>query len=412
MQKRRLAVLFIDLDRFKPVNDAYGHHVGDELLRAVGERLTGVLRPGDTLARFYGDEFGILCEDLDRPAQISAIAARVDEALLRPFALPDVEVAITASIGVAFTGRGNAAPEQLLRDADHAMYRKKRQSVETRQLFDLRELHLAEDQDRLRDALPGAAERGELHLDYQPIVRAADGQLTAVEALLRWEHPGRGLVEPTVVIPLAEQSGLILEIGRWVLEQALSDLQHWQRHHSDELGMSVNMSAYQLMAAGFVDTIETVLGSTSVDPALVTLEVTESVFVRDGQRALFVLNDLKDLGVKLALDDFGTGYSSLGYLMRFPVDTIKIDRIFVAEVEQDPASHTIVAAFIALAHDLGMAVVSEGVETPEQHHELTHLGCDWCQGFYFARPMSASSLDTLIQRAPHGITRLPPLSNT
>jgi diguanylate cyclase (GGDEF)-like protein len=403
------AVLFIDLDHFKAVNDAHGHQAGDQLLRAVGERLTNVLRPDDTLARLYGDEFVILCEDLDRPSQINAIATRVDAALLQPFALSEVELSITASIGIAFTGRGNDAPEQLLHEADRAMYRTKRQSIETRQLFDLRELHLAEDQARLKNALPGACGRGELYLDYQPIVSAADGQLTAVEALLRWKHPSRGLISPTVVVPLAEQSGLILEIGRWVLQQAWSDRQRWHKNQTDHLGMSVNVSAYQLMSPGFADTVETVLNQTSTDPRLLTLEVTESIFVRDGQRALFVLNDLRDIGVKLALDDFGTGYSSLGYLKKFPVDIVKIDRTFVAEVQQDPASHTIVAAFIALAHNLGMTVVSEGVETAEQHHELSRLGCDSCQGFYFARPMPASSLDTLIQDRPSGDTHLPAL---
>jgi EAL domain-containing protein (putative c-di-GMP-specific phosphodiesterase class I) len=295
------------------------------------------------------------------------------------------------------------------------MYRTKRQGVETRQLVDLRDLHLAEDQSSLKHALPGAAERGELHLVYQPIVGAADGQLTGAEALLRWEYPGRGLVAPTVLIPLAERYGVIIEIGRWVLEQAWSDRQRWQADGADELTVSVNVSAHQLMAAGFADSVEALLTRTSTDPRLLTLEVTESIFVRDGKRALFVLNDLKDLGVRLALDDFGTGYSSLGYLMRFPVDILKVDRTFVAELGRDSASrtvvdsasHTIVAAFIQLAHDLGMTVVSEGVESAQQHHELTLLGCDSCQGFYFARPMSASSLDTLIQHPANGNTRLP-----
>jgi diguanylate cyclase (GGDEF)-like protein len=404
------AVFFIDLNRFKEVNDRYGHKVGDELLVAVGERLTGVLRPGDTLARLYGDEFVILCEDLDEPSQADVIVARVDAALIAPFVLSDSEVAITASIGIAFTGRGNDAPEQLLHDADRAMYRTKRQSVETRQVLDLRELHLAEDQASLKHALPGAAERGELYLAYQPIVSAA-GRLTGVEGLLRWKHPTRGVVPPAVLIPLAEQSGLIIEIGRWVLEQAWSDRHRWQPHQADDLGMSVNVSAHLLMAAGFADTVEAVLASTSTDPRLLTLEVTESVFLRDGKRALFVLNDLKDIGVKLALDDFGTGYSSFGYLMRFPVNIVKVDRTFVAELGRDSASHTIVAAFIQLAHDLGMTVVSEGVESTEQHLELVRLGCDSCQGFYFARPMPAAGLNALIRHPPNGHTDLPALTS-
>ena len=383
------AVFFVDLDRFKAVNDTYGHQVGDELLVAVAERLTGVLRPGDTLARLSGDEFVILCEDLDDPSQADAIVARVDAALARPFGLSGVEVRITASIGIAFTGRGNDAPEELLRDADLAMYRIKRERG-GRQLIDLRELHLAEDQDDLERALPGARARGELHLAYQPIVATVDGRLTGVEALLRWTHPSRGLVSPTVFIPLAEQSGQIVEIGQWVLEQAWSDQRRWQHRQSDRFAMSVNVSAHQFMSAGFADTVAAVLDTASTDPSLLTLEVTESVFVRDEERALVVLNDLKDIGVKLALDDFGTGYSSLSYLMRFPVDTIKVDRTFIANLGHDRASHSIVSAIIALAHDLGMTVVSEGVETAEQHDQLAGLGSDSCQGFYFAAPMFAS----------------------
>jgi EAL domain-containing protein (putative c-di-GMP-specific phosphodiesterase class I) len=212
------------------------------------------------------------------------------------------------------------------------------------------------------------------------------------------------------LIPIAEKSGLITEIGRWVLEQASLDRQRWQSHQADDFAVSVNVSAHQLMSAGFSDTVEAVLDSTSTDPRLLTLEITESVFVRDAERAVFVLNDLRDIGVRLALDDFGTGYSSLNYLKRFPVDTVKVDRAFTADLGRDPASHTIMTAVIQLAHGLGMTVVSEGVESAEQHHRLTQLGCDSCQGFYFARPMSASSVDTLIQHPANGNTRLPAIN--
>jgi diguanylate cyclase (GGDEF)-like protein len=387
------ALFFIDLKRFKGVNDAYGHGVGDELLVAVAERLRSVLRPGDTLGRLYGDEFVILCEDLDDRPQADAIAARADAALVRPFVLSDAEVTISASIGIALTRRGEASPERLLHDADRAMYRAKIRNVDAWELIDLRELPHAGERTGLRHALPGAAERGELQLAYQPIVETAGGCLAGVEALLRWRHPVRGFIPPTVVIPLAERSGLIVDIGRWVLEQAWADGQHWQRERPDGFAVSVNVSAHQLMSAGFVDTVEAVLASTATSPDRLTLEVTESVFVGDGKRALFVLEDLRDIGVKLALDDFGTGYSSLGYLMRFPVDIVKVDRTFVAGLAQDPASLTIVAAFIQLAHDLGMSIVCEGVETAEQRAELSRIGCDSCQGFYFGEPMSASRLD-------------------
>jgi predicted signal transduction protein with EAL and GGDEF domain len=381
------------------------------LLVAVAKRLTEVLRPGDSLARLASDEFVVLCEDLDDPAQAGAIAARFDAALALPFVLSAVELNVTASIGIAFSRRGAESPEELLHDADLAMYRTKRRREGDHQTVDLSEMFPIEDQDRLQEALPGAAVRGELHLAYQPIVAAADGRLTGVEALLRWTLPSRGLVQPAVLIPLAEQSGQIIDIGRWVLEVAWSDRHRWQDSRADDLAVSVNVSAHQLMSAGFTDTVAAVLDSGSIDPGLLTLEVTESVFVRDGERALFVLNDLKDIGVKLALDDFGTGYSSLGYLRRFPVDTVKVDREFVANLGHDPASQTILDAVIQLAHGLGMTVVCEGVETAEQHHALTALGCDSCQGFYFAAPMPSSSLNALIAHHTEGSKwRLPALT--
>jgi diguanylate cyclase (GGDEF)-like protein len=396
------AILFLDLDRFKMINDVHGHQVGNQLLVAVAERLTAVLRPGDSLARLASDEFVILCEDLDHPSQASAIAVGFDAALATPFVVSDVEIALTASIGIALTSRGAESPEELLHDADLAMYRTKRRRGTGHQPIHPDELDLGQDQDRLERALPGAAARGELHLAYQPIVAAADGRITGVEALLRWRHPGRRLVSPNVLIPLAERSGQIIDIGRWVLEQAWSD-----SHRGDQVPVSVNVSAHQLMSPGFADTVAAVLEGGSTHPGLLTLEMTESVFVDDGEQALFVLNDLKDIGVKLALDDFGTGYSSLGYLRRFPVDIVKVDREFVANLGHDPASRTIVTAVIQLAHGLGMTVVAEGVETAAQHHELTALSCDSCQGFYFARPMSASSLDRLVKAATGSAPRLP-----
>lgn len=239
--------------------------------------------------------------------------------------------------------------------------------------------------------------RGELRTEYQPIVAAASGRITGVEALLRLMHPTRGLVPPITLIPLAEKSDLIAEIGQWVLEQAWADLHRWQGQSGDDLAMSVNVSAHQLMLAGFAASVAAVLATDHTDARLLTLEMTENVFVRDSKRALVVLNDLKDIGVMLAIDDFGTGYSSLSYLGQFPVDIVKLDRSFVADFERIVASHTIVSAVIQLAHDLDMTVVAEGVETAEQHLEVTRLGCDSCQGFYFARPMGAPNLETLMQ---------------
>jgi diguanylate cyclase (GGDEF)-like protein len=399
------AVLFVDLDRFKLINDLYGHSVGDELLVAVAKRLSAVVRPSDTLARMSGDEFVVLCEDLEGRtqvevgAQVDEIAARIGAAVAAPFVLLEAEVVMTASVGIAFSGRGAQLSEQLLQDADTAMYQAKRQGGGRHQIVDLREQHLADERTSLEHDLRGAPARGELQTEYQPIVETDSGRIAGVEALLRWAHPSRGLVSPTVLVPLAERSGFITEIGQWVLEQACADQHRWENgHQTDDLSMSVNVSAHQLMSPNYAPTVAAVLSGTDTDPTLVTLEVTESVFVQDSERALVVLNELKRLGVKLALDDFGTGYSSLNYLQRFPIDIVKIDQTFVADLEHDPASHAIVFAVVELAHMLGMTVVAEGVETAEQHRQLASLGCDFCQGYYFARPLSAGGLDTLIQQ--------------
>jgi diguanylate cyclase (GGDEF)-like protein len=405
------AVFFLDLDRFKEVNDTYGHQIGDALLVAVAERLTRLLRPGDSLARLSGDEFVILCEDLLDPSEADPIAVRLSAELSRPFLLSGLEVKVAASIGIAFTGSGIEASEDLLRDADLAMYRSKRDRVGSKDVLDLRELHLAGHQANLARGLPGAIARGEMHLEYQPMVAARDGHLAGVEALLRWTHPSRGAVSPTVFIPFAEQSGQIVELGWWVLAQAWSDRDRWPGQGREEIPMSINVSAHQFMHAGFAASVAAMLDSASTDPALLILEVTESVLVRDEQRALVVLAELKEIGVKLALDDFGTGYSSLGYLNTLPIDIIKIDKKFIGQLDATPGTAAIVTAIIQLAHGLGMTVVSEGVETAEQHDEVTQLGADLCQGFYFARPMRAASVDALIQRQVDGHDpRLPALA--
>jgi diguanylate cyclase (GGDEF)-like protein len=406
--KKIAAVFFVDLDRFKDVNDTHGHQTGDELLIAVSQRLTGMLRPGDNLARLAGDEFVIVCEDLADASAADPIAARLAEELGRPFSLTDVEITTGASIGIAFTGPDVDSPEALLHDADLAMYRVKHNRRRTHGVVDLRQLQLVGQQAGLARALTGAIDRRELHLNYQPIVDARDGRVTEVEALLRWTHPARGSVPPAVFIPFAEQSGQIIELGRFVLEQACADRRHWQEHSPTEIAMSVNVSAHQLMSAGFVRSVATALTRTATAPSLLTLELTESVIVSDEGRALIILEQLKDVGVKLALDDFGTGYSSLGYLTTLPIDTIKVDRTFIAKLSEQPSSREIVTAIIGLAHSLGMTVVAEGVETVEQRRQVTQLGSDRCQGFYFAKPMSASLVDPLVCASPDGSSpRLP-----
>jgi diguanylate cyclase (GGDEF)-like protein len=405
--KRTSALLFIDLDRFKDINDTYGHQAGDEALVAMSKRLPNVLRPGDTLARLSGDEFAVLCEGLHDASEAEPIIARVQAAFEEPFKFGKTELHIGASIGVAFTGGRERTPEELLRDADVEMYKAKRQRGERPHSFDLRELHRADGPVDLEQDLRDAMDTGtQLYLEYQPIVTAADGRVTGTEALLRWSHPSHGMIPPAVLIPLAERSGLIVDVGRWVLEQARADQGEW-RADAGSLQLAVNVSAHQLMSVGFAESVATAIAGRPGEPHLLTLEMTESVFVRDPERALTVLNDIKDMGVRLALDDFGTGYSSLSYLKRYPVDCLKIDQEFVSDLGTLDSSTTIIAAVVGLAHGLGMSVVGEGVETAKQHGHLTELGCDSCQGFYFARPMSSSRLDTVLGENGSGTSHLP-----
>jgi diguanylate cyclase (GGDEF)-like protein len=408
-----VAVLFTDLDQFKMINDIHGHQVGDELLVAVANRLATHVRPGDTVARLSGDEFVILCEELSGQVEVDAIAARISATLAESFVLSSAEVHTTASIGIALADRGVHLAEKLLHEADLAMYQAKRKGGARHQLIDLVEQRLVEQRASLQRDLRGAYRGCELRMEYQPIVRTVDARIIGVEALLRWEHPSRGPVSPTMLIPLAEQTGLITEIGQWVLEQACRDLGAWHdHHHTDDLAVSINVSAHQLMSADFTATVEAVLLTTDTAPGLVTLELTESVFVRDSQRAIVVLNDLKRLGVILALDDFGTGYSSFSYLNRFPVDIVKIDQGFIANLGRDKSSHAIVSAVVTLAHDLNLTVGAEGVETVRQHDDVAALGCDACQGYYFARPMPAEAFDALMgQRVAGANPRLPVLAS-
>ena len=391
------AVLFADLDDFKQVNDTYGHSTGDDLLRSVGQRLTSVLRPGDTLARIAGDEFVILCEDLEHPAEIDAIAARIVASFAPPFILSGIPVAMSASVGIAYSGSGESLPDQLLQDADTAMYQAKRKGGARHQVIDLREQHLAAIRVNLLRDLRGATGRGEITAEYQPIVSTDTGRLAGVEALLRWNHPLRGEVSPSVLVPLAEQSGIINEIGRWIFENACRAHQRWSEASREALTLAINVSAHQLMSPDFTEVVVDILDRTQTDPHAVTIEVTESVFVQDSQRALVVLAELKEIGINLALDDFGTGYSSLSYLKRFPIDIVKIDQGFIGDIERDRASQAIVNSVIELSHTLGMIVIAEGVETDSQRQRLVAVGCDQSQGYFFSRAMTEADVDGLFR---------------
>jgi len=385
------AVLFADLDRFKFVNDSYGHEVGDELLVAVAERLSGLVRPGDTLARFAGDEFVFLCEDMESTNDVEQLAGRIDAAFAQPFALAAVNLLLTASVGVAFAGPGCDISARLLADADIAMYQAKRKGGAGHQILDLREAPVLSDHNNLDHDLRVAFDGDDLTIAYQPIVRSTDDVITGVEALLRWEDPARGSVSPVAMVAAAEQSGLIVEIGSWVLEAACRDHARWLDSYPDRpLDLAVNVSARQLVSAGFCSTVSSVLARTDMKVSALILEVTENVLIRDTDRAIAVLADLKKLGVRLALDDFGTGFSSLSYLRRLPIDIVKIDQSFVADIKLANLDRSIISAIANLAHVLGLSVTAEGVETDDQRKGIQSMGCESAQGFLYGRPVSAS----------------------
>ena len=392
------AVLFADLDRFKWVNDTYGHPFGDQLLIAVARRLAAVVRPGDTLARVSGDEFVILCEDLAHVSDVLRLAKRVDDAFGSPFDLAGTQVAMTVSVGIAYSGPGEAVTDQLITHADMAMYQAKRLGGATHQVIDLRGASSAGDRNRLDRDLRSAMAAGHLDLAYQPIVRTVDGSVVGVEALLRWTHPTQGAIPALTTVSLAEQNGLIGGIGAWVLERSCADRAGWLAEHPGRpLDVSVNVSVRQLMSAGFGASVARILEATRMDPAALVLELTEGVFIEDGTRATGVLADLKAMGVRLALDDFGSGYSSLGYLRRFPVDSIKIDQGFVADIGHDHSGMAIVAAISDLAHVLGLTVTAEGIETRQQHDAVAGVGCEHAQGFLYSRPVPAGDVQELLR---------------
>lgn len=335
------------------------------------------------------------------------VADRVTAGLAAPFALSDVDVMVTASVGIAFVLHGLGSAEQLIHDADVAMYQAKRKGGGGHQRVDIREQDEVHGRASMVRDLRGATARGELRVDYQPIVRSGDERITGVEALLRWTHPTWSLVPVETLVLVAEDSGLISEIGRWVLERSCTDAHRWTNSGGHDLGVSVNVSSKQLLSPDFLDTVTAVLAGTGTEPQQLTLEITESQLIQDSEMALVVLNSLKALGVTLALDDFGTGYSSLCYLKQFPVDIVKIDRGFVADVGRNSVSRAIVSSVVQLAHAIGMTVVAEGVEEVDQYHEVMALGCDSCQGYLFAKPCTADNIDMLLEKAGDGSRRRP-----
>jgi len=396
-----VAVLFLDLDRFKLVNDSRGHAAGDRLLVAVAERLRDLVRSTDTVARFGGDEFVIVAEDGIDPYEARALADRVAQAFANPLSIDGEDLYVTASIGIAL-GSGAATAEAVLGDADSAMYRAKESGRARVEIFDSTMRGEAETRLRIQNDLYRAVERDELRVHYQSIVDLRDGAVVGAEALVRWEHPDRGLLGPGEFIPVAEDSGLIVPVGAEVLRQAAAQWTAWGLPRRRVL--SVNLSAHQVRHPDVVRMVEAALHQSGLPPERLCLELTESVLIDDVQRRGQVLENLKGLGVRLAIDDFGTGYSSLTYLKRFPIDIVKIDRSFLVGLGQGRYDLTILAAIIDLVHGLGLKATAEGIETEAQLQQLRLLGCDFGQGYHLAAPVPAPEFPVVTGPTPAAMT--------
>jgi diguanylate cyclase (GGDEF)-like protein len=387
--KKSIAVLFIDLDNFKVVNDSLGHNAGDRLLVELGRRLRDAIRPSDTIARFGGDEFVVLCEDIDEAHDAVCVGERIVAAAAEPFQLDGREMFVTASVGVALAINGEATPETLLRDADAAMYRAKERGRGRVEVFDEALRTRIMERLDLENGLRRALKRGELRVYYQPEVSSSKGRMVAVEALVRWEHPERGLLQPRDFVPLAEETGLIVEIGEWVLNEACSQIAEWRRKGA-EIDVAVNVSARQLGQRDIVEVVRGALERSGLPAEALCLEITESAVMRDPEAALATLTLVKELGVKVALDDFGVGFSSLAQLKEMlPLHALKVDRSFISGIADDDRNSAIVAAVVMMATTLGLTAIAEGVETEAQALQARALGCDVSQGYFFTAPQPA-----------------------
>ncbi len=405
-----LAVLFVDLDDFKSVNDSLGHGAGDELLVKVAERLRRTLRDADTAARMGGDEFAVLLEDARDADAPEFVGERLLGALRDAFTVHGRSVRLSGSIGIAVYRGPEHSAEELLRHADVAMYAAKTQGKDRLTVFEPELHHATIDRHELRAEMHGAMEAGQFMLHYQPLVRLDHQHVTGVEALLRWTHPTRGAIQPVDFIPLAEESGLIVALGRWVLNEACREAQRWTRESGRPIEMSVNLSGRQVEDPHLVSDVEAALRSAGLDPAQLTLEITESVLLRDVEAVMTRLTDLKRLGVRLAIDDFGTGYSSLSYLRQLPVDILKVDRSFISAIDSGAAENALVRSIVSLAQILELRTVAEGIEEPAQLDVLRTLGVDEGQGYYFSRPMAPRDLDALMTGKVRLADRAPDLA--
>jgi diguanylate cyclase (GGDEF)-like protein/PAS domain S-box-containing protein len=393
--RNKVGVLFMDLDGFKTINDSLGHQAGDRLLVAVAECLRNRLRSEDVLARFGGDEFAVLLEDTAGTSEAIRVAQRIAEDLREPFTVDDFQVSVSTSIGITLgTAHANDDPEGMLREADAAMFRAKEQGPGRYALFDPAMQARAQERLELEAELRRALEQGEFVLYYQPEVSLHDGKMVGFEALLRWQHPERGLLKPSAFVPLAEETDVIAPIGRWVLEEACRQAKRWEEEHplASPMTMEVNLSSKQLRRRELARTVEEALTRAGVEAHTLALDITETVLIGASEHNAQALEALKKMGIRLSLDDFGTGYSSLSYLKRLPVDRVKVDRSFVKGLGGNATDTAVVRMIIELCHTLGVEVLAEGVETSEQAALLKDMGCDVGQGYYFARPLRSEEL--------------------
>jgi diguanylate cyclase (GGDEF)-like protein/PAS domain S-box-containing protein len=392
----RLAVIFLDLDRFKTINDSLGHSLGDRLLQGVAERLQGSVREGDTVARLGGDEFILLLPEITRGLDVVNVAEKIREALRHPFRLEGRELFATASMGVSLYPDDGIDAETLVKNADVAMYRAKEHGRDNYRLYAPAMNATALERLALESSLRKALGRGELVVYYQPLVDLRFGRIHGVEALLRWRHPEKGLLAPSEFIPLAELTGLILGIGSWVLRTACAQVKSWQARGHRELSVAVNISARQFGRPDLVETVKRALRETGLEPRFLDLEITESNAMQNAENTIHTLNELKAIGVRISIDDFGIGYSSLSYLKRLPIDTLKIDQSFVRDITVDPDDAAIATAVIAMAHTLKLKVVAEGVETEGQGVFLAARHCDRMQGYLFSAPLPAEDVEAFL----------------
>jgi diguanylate cyclase len=397
-ERNPFAVCVFDLDRFKVINDSLGHGAGDVLLKQVSARLLNMTRGSDIVARAGGDEFLMLLQDVKSTAEIEALISRCTASLSKPYEVTGLELHVSPSIGIArFPGDGSQA-EELLARADEAMYHAKRQGRSTFRFFDSGVMGFSRERLEIEGELRAALTRGQLALHYQPKIDIATGEMRAVEALLRWNHPNRGFVLPGEFIPIAEESGLILEIGDWVIREACRQAREWQQRRLPFIRIAVNVSPLQFRQANFVNKLSNALKQCSLDPSYLEIELTEATLMSNAETSVALLKELSVLGVVVAIDDFGTGYSSMSYLQRFPIDKLKIDRSFISHLASNPDDASIVRAIISLAHGLRLKVIAEGVESEEQLNILKRLGCDQYQGFYRSAAIPAIEIEQQVRQ--------------